>query len=70
MNLAKWIPYGWLGLIDMRNLGTSLALLPLAPVGVWMGLRLVPHIKQELFYQLIYAGMFLTGVKLLWDGLR
>ena len=54
----------------MRNLGTSLALLPLAPVGVWMGLRLVPHVKQELFYRLVYAGMFLTGVKLLWDGLR
>jgi uncharacterized membrane protein YfcA len=70
MNLAKWIPYAWLGLIDMRNLGTSLALLPLAPIGVWMGLRLVPHIKQALFYRLIYAGMFLTGAKLLWDGLR
>ncbi len=70
MNLSKWIPYAWLGLIDMRNLGTSLALLPLAPVGVWIGLRLVPHVKQELFYRLVFAGMFFTGLKLFWDGLR
>jgi uncharacterized membrane protein YfcA len=25
VNLSKWIPYAWLGLIDMRNLSTSLA---------------------------------------------
>ena len=49
---------------------TSLMLLPLAPFGVWMGVRMVKHVSQELFYRLVYAGMFLTGVKLLWDGVR
>jgi uncharacterized membrane protein YfcA len=33
MNLAKWVPYAWLGLLDLRNMLTSLVLLPLAPVG-------------------------------------
>ena len=70
INLSKWLPYAWLGLIDTRNLTTSLVLVPLALLGVWLGLRLVPLIRPELFYRLIYAGMFLTGVKLLWDGLR
>ena len=69
INLSKWLPYAWLGLIDLRNLGTSLALMPLAPVGVWLGIRLVPHIRPVLFYRLVYTGMFLTGAKLLWDGL-
>jgi hypothetical protein len=49
-------------------MATSLALLPLAPVGVWIGVRIAHRIPQTLFYRLIYAGMFLTGIKLVWDG--
>ena len=70
VNLSKIIPYAWLGLIDLRNMSTALVLMPLAPVGVWIGIRLVPHIPAKLFYRLVYIGMFLTGVKLLWDGFR
>ncbi len=68
VNLSKWIPYAWLGLLDMRNMATSVLLLPLAPIGVWAGVRLARRISQVLFYRLLYGGMFLTGCKLLWDG--
>ncbi len=68
LNLSKWIPYGWLGLLDLRNMTTSIALLPFAPVGVVLGVRMAHRIKQDLFYRLIYIGMFLTGLKLVWDG--
>ncbi len=37
INLSKWIPYAGLGLFDSRILVTSLVLLPLAPLGVWLG---------------------------------
>ncbi|WP_309679087.1 sulfite exporter TauE/SafE family protein [Polaromonas sp.] len=70
INLSKWIPYAWLGLLDMRNLATSLALLPLAPVGVWMGVRLARRISPVWFYRVLYIGMLLTGIKLLWDGVH
>ena len=70
VNLSKWLPYAWLGLIDGRNMATSLALMPFAPLGVWMGVRILRRIQPQSFYRLLYAGMFLTGVKLLWDGLR
>jgi hypothetical protein len=70
INLSKWIPYAWLGLLDLRNMATSLVLLPLAPVGVWMGVRLARRISPVWFYRVLYIGMFLTGIKLLWDGLR
>jgi uncharacterized membrane protein YfcA len=70
INLAKWIPYGWLGLLDWRNLATSLVLLPIAPIGVWLGVWLARRIDQVLFYRLVYLGMFLTGTKLVWDALR
>jgi len=68
INLAKWLPYAWLGLLDMRNMATSLVLLPIAPIGVWVGVRLARRISPVLFYRLLYLGMFLTGVKLLWDA--
>ncbi len=68
VNLSKWIPYAWLGLLDTRNMATSVVLLPLAPIGVWVGVRLARRISEILFYRLLYSGMFLTGCKLLWDG--
>jgi uncharacterized membrane protein YfcA len=68
VNLSKWVPYAWLGLLDWRNMSTSLALLPFAPLGVWAGVRIAHRIQPQLFYRLVYIGMFLTGVKLLWDA--
>ncbi len=68
INLSKWIPYAWLGLLDLRNFATSLVLLPFAPIGVWIGVRIARKIQPALFYRIVYAGMFLTGCKLVWDG--
>ena len=68
INLSKWAPYGWLGLLDLRNMATSAALLPFAPIGVLVGVRLAHRIQPLLFYRLVYVGMFLTGCKLVWDG--
>ena len=70
INLSKWIPYGLLGLLDMRNMATSLVLLPIAPIGVLVGVRMARKINPVLFYRLVYLGMFLTGVKLVWDAVR
>ncbi len=69
VNLCKWVPYAWLGLLDMRNMSTSLVLLPFAPIGVWIGVHWARRISQVLFYRLLYVGMLLTGLKLVWDGL-
>ncbi len=70
VNLAKVVPYAWLGLLDARNLATSLVLMPLAPLGVWLGVQLVDRVSAVWFYRLAYLGMLLTGLKLLVDGLR
>ena len=42
--------------------------MPLAPLGVWIGVRIAKRVNQELFYRFVYGGMFLTGCKLLWDA--
>jgi uncharacterized membrane protein YfcA len=70
INAAKVLPYAVLGLVDLRNMATALLLLPLAPLGVWAGVRLVHHVRPDWFYRIAYTGMFLAGSKLLWDGLR
>lgn len=70
INLSKWLPYAWLGLLDMRNLATSMVLVPVAPLGVWLGVWLLRRVQARWFYRIAYAGMGLTGLKLLWDGLR
>ena len=70
LNLSKWIPYAALGLFDQRILLTSLALMPVAPLGVWLGIWATRRIDASWYYRFAYSGMFLTGAKLLWDGLR
>jgi uncharacterized membrane protein YfcA len=68
VNLSKWIPYAWLGLLDFRTLATSLVLMPLAPLGVWVGIRIARRIDATWFYRFVYLGMLLTGLKLVYDG--
>jgi uncharacterized membrane protein YfcA len=69
INFVKLVPYAWLGLFDGRNLSTSLALAPLAPVGIWLGVNLMRRIPEAVFYRICYAILAVVGVKLLWDGL-
>jgi len=69
VNFVKLLPYALLGQFDKTNLTTSLILIPLAPIGVLIGVWLVKRIDQDLFYRILYALIFLVGLKLLWDGL-
>jgi hypothetical protein len=68
-NYLKIGPYLWLGLFDWRNLATSLVLLPVGVGGVYLGVWLHKRLSQTHFYRIIYALLFATGAKLLYDGL-
>lgn len=70
VNYAKLLPYGLLGLLSSSNLATSLAILPLAPLGIWLGLRLHRLMPEALFYRLVYLTILISGIKLIWDGLH
>lgn len=70
INLAKWPPYAALGLIDLTNMATAALLAPVAPVGVWLGVRWLKRLPAVWFERLFLWGMAATGAKLLWDGLR
>ena len=68
INLFKLIPYTLLGEFDQTNLMTALVLMPLAPVGVKIGVWLLHRVSQALVYRLCYLFLFLSGCKLFWDG--
>ena len=69
VNYLKLIPYGLLGQLSTNNLGLSLLFAPLAPLGIWLGLRLERRIPEKPFYRLSYAILFATGCKLIYDSL-
>lgn len=68
INYVKLGPYALLGLLHGGNLATSLALAPLAPVGIWLGRWLHDRVSESTFYRISYALLVLVGVKLLWDA--
>ena len=70
VNLIKLVPYTLLGQFNTGNLLTSLILAPLAPLGVWLGVKLHHRVNEKLFYTLCYLFLFVTGFKLLFDGFQ
>jgi uncharacterized membrane protein YfcA len=68
INVVKVVPYTWLTLFDARNLMTSLALAPLAPVGIWVGFTVMRRIREAVFYRICYAILFVVGLRLLQEG--
>lgn len=69
VNLIKLVPHALLGQLLIENLIVSAALLPLAPLGIWIGLKLHGIVSQELFYLISYVMMMAARCKLGWDGL-
>jgi uncharacterized membrane protein YfcA len=68
MNYLKLIPYTLMGAIDASNILTSVVLMPLAPVGVKLGYLILNRVSQKVIYRFLYIALFLSGIKLLYDG--
>jgi uncharacterized membrane protein YfcA len=47
---------------------TALILIPLAPLGVKLGVMLLHRVSQERIYQLCYLFLFVSGSKLCFDA--
>ena len=68
VNFLKLGPYAALGLLDLGNLTTSTLLLPIVPIGFWLGLKLLHWLDQRRFNLTLTWLLLLTGLKLLWDA--
>ncbi len=69
VNYVKLIPYAWLGQLATGNLMTSLALSPLAPIGVLIGVYLHKRVSDRFFFAFVYLLLFAVGLRLIYDGL-
>ena len=68
INYLKILPYWWLDLFTSANLTTSLILMPLAPLGMYAGIKLNHIISQKWFMRVSYSILFILGLRLLYEG--
>ncbi|MBE9540029.1 MAG: sulfite exporter TauE/SafE family protein [Proteobacteria bacterium] len=69
VNAVKIVPYAMLGQFNIENLQYALVLVPLAPLGVWLGHYLVRRSDPTTYYRIISFFLVVVGVKLLRDGI-
>lgn len=67
-NLVKLVPYVAIGMARPHSFSMSLALLPVIPLGVWLGRRLHDRLDQNGIYFWCYLLIGCAGLKLLYDS--
>jgi len=65
VNLIKLIPYALLGLLVVGNLWMTLLLLPVAVVGVRIGVWLNGRFTDTWFNRVVYVILLLVGIQLI-----
>ncbi len=69
VNIAKFIPYAFLGMFTLETAKANLLLAPFALLGAWLGVRAHRLMPERAFFALTYVLLTVTGLKLIYDGL-
>jgi uncharacterized membrane protein YfcA len=69
INIAKFVPYAFLGIFTAQTFLADLYLAPFALIGAWIGVRAHRMVPENAFFALTYVLLVLTGAKLVWDAL-
>ncbi|MBE1291484.1 MAG: TSUP family transporter [Rhodobacteraceae bacterium] len=69
INIAKFVPYAFLGVFTFETLRAGAILAPFALLGAWVGVKLHHAVSERVFFALTYALLTITGVKLIFDAL-
>jgi uncharacterized membrane protein YfcA len=69
VNLIKLPLYINLSMTNLESIKQSVTLFPVALLGILIGYRLLKIIEEKLFYNFIYALIFVSSTKLLYDYL-
>ncbi len=69
VNWLKLGPYALLGQLDISNLGISLVLAPLAPLGIAFGAWLHHRVNEKIFFRFTYAALLVIGARLIYVGI-
>ncbi|HEV7816685.1 MAG TPA: sulfite exporter TauE/SafE family protein [Janthinobacterium sp.] len=70
VNLAKLISFSMLGLFTRTTLLTSLTLIPVAVLGICVGVRLNRRLNITLFYKFSHVILFVIGTRLIYTSLK
>jgi uncharacterized membrane protein YfcA len=70
VNIVKWVPYTFLGILNWNYVLLAVMYLPLVPIGVWLGYKLAKVIPEKIYYRIVTLGMLVGGLKLIYDGLK
>ncbi|MTI14003.1 sulfite exporter TauE/SafE family protein [Sansalvadorimonas verongulae] len=68
MNMAKVVVYGSSGQLDTQNLSASLILLPLTPLGVIAGYKILSCVSEKVVYRVSYGFLGSIGFLLFLQG--
>ncbi len=69
INIAKFVPYAFLGAFTAESLWADLILAPFALLGAWLGVKAHYKVSEKAFFAVTYVLLTLTGTKLIWDAL-
>lgn len=69
INLAKFVPYVFLGIFTAQTMVADLLLAPFALLGAWLGVRAHHLVPERIFFAITYVLLSVTGSKLIWDAL-
>ncbi len=69
-NVIKIVPYAWFGLQRPEALWQVLPLLPMVPLGVWLGKMMHDRLDEQRLYFWCYLLVGAAGLKLLFDSTR
>jgi uncharacterized membrane protein YfcA len=69
LNFGKLLPYAHLDLLNRDQLATSILLLPVVPLGVYLGFYLAKKISAKWYYFIVQLFLLVASVKLIADGL-
>jgi uncharacterized membrane protein YfcA len=68
INAMKIVPYAMLDQFSIKNLATSVILLPVAILANFGGIWLVKSLPTKIFYRITYVLLVFLGSLMLWQG--
>lgn len=69
INIAKFIPYAFLGVFTFETFSAGALLAPFACIGAYIGVRAHHAISERVFFTVTYVLLSATGAKLIYDAL-
>jgi len=66
INIAKFVPYAFLGIFTAPILFADVMLAPFALLGAWLGVKAHFLVPERVFFVITYLLLTVTGVRLIW----